>query len=129
MKGANLDGGLGGGREGAFSAFASGAQPADGAQVARHVLLVFALELIHEVGHHARVDVLAAQVRVARRRAHLEHRALVDCQTGHVQFAATEVEYQQVQLAPQVLFESISDRSCRWLVDKAQQVETSDGAC
>ena len=63
-QGVDLDGGLGGAGEGALGALARSAEAAEGAGVGGHVLLVLALELLHEVVDHAVVEVLTAKVGV-----------------------------------------------------------------
>jgi len=62
----DLEGGLGRGRQGSLGSFASGSQATDGALVGRDVLAVFSLELVDKMLDHAVVEVLAAQVSVAR---------------------------------------------------------------
>ena len=61
----NFDGGLGRGTQGSLGPLASCPQSSDGTLVASDVLLMLALELVHEVGHHPVVEVLAAQVSVS----------------------------------------------------------------
>eukprot|EP00962_Isochrysis_galbana_P049594 scaffold21094_cov110-Isochrysis_galbana.AAC.3 len=75
----DLDGRLGRGGERALGPLARRAQPAQRPRVARDVLLVLALELLHKVVDHAVVEVLAAEVSVACRRLDLED-ALVDAE-------------------------------------------------
>merc|ERR1719463_76800 len=83
----NLDRGLRRRGEGALGALAGGAQAAHGARVARDVLLVLALELLHKVVDGAVVEVLAAQVRVTRGGLDLED-ALLDGEQRHVEGTA-----------------------------------------
>jgi len=66
VEGVDLEGGLGRGRQGSLGAFAGGCEATDGAVVGRDVLAGFALELVDEMGKHAVVEVLAAEVSVAR---------------------------------------------------------------
>ena len=93
--------------------------------VVRDVLLVFPLELLHEVVHHAAVEVLATEMRVARRRLHLED-SILDGQDGHVERPAAEVEDQDVPLCADFLVESVRDGGRRRLVDDSQHIEAGD---
>ena len=82
---------------------------------------------LHEVVHHAGVEVLAAEMRVASRRLHLED-AVLDREDRHVERAAAEVEDEHIALAADLLVEAVRDRRRRRLVDDAQHVQAGDGA-
>ena len=68
----DLNVGLSRGGEGALRALTGRSQPTQRALVARHVLLVLALELVDKVVHHPVVKVLAAQMGVPRGGLHLQ---------------------------------------------------------
>ena len=101
------------------------AQSAQRSLAVRDVLLVFTLELLHEVVHHAVVEVLAAEMRVSRRRLHLEDPVL-DRQDRDVESAAAEVEDEDVALRADLLVQAVRDGGRRRLVDDAQNVEAGD---
>ena len=88
---------------------------------------VAAAPYLHEVVHHAGIEVLAAEMRVASRRLHLED-AVLDREDRHVERAAAEVEDEHVALAADLLVEAVRDRRRRRLVDDAQHVQAGDGA-
>merc|ERR1719473_1856053 len=113
-------------RERALRALARGAQASERALVVLHVLLELALELLEEVVDHAVVEVLAAEVRVARGRLDLED-ALLDREERDVERAAAEVEDEHVLLVA-LLVETVRDRGRGRLVDDAQHVEPRDRA-
>ncbi len=77
------------------------------------------------------VKVLAAQVRVARRRLDLEQAAGYG-QHGHVEGAAAQVEDEHMLLARLVacvsLVEAVGDGGRRRLVEDAEDAEAGDGA-
>ena len=73
------------------------------------------------------VEVLAAEVRVARGRLDLED-ALLDGEERHVEGAAAEVEDEHVALRRRLLVEAVRDRRRGRLVDDAQHVEAGDRA-
>ncbi|KAF9823492.1 hypothetical protein SFRURICE_011345 [Spodoptera frugiperda] len=107
----DLDGGFGAGRQRALSALGGCAEAAQCARIHAHVLLVLALELVREMVHQSVVEVLASEMRVARRRPHFEQRAFVDGQDRHVERSAAEVEDEDVPLALEVLVEAVRERS------------------
>merc|ERR1719473_1604923 len=108
-------------------ALAGGAQAAHRAGVAGDVLLVLALELLHEVVHHPVVEVLAAQVRVAGGRLDLED-ALLNREERDVEGAAAQVEDEDVALRAGLLVQAVRDRRRGRLVDDAQHVEAGNRA-
>jgi hypothetical protein len=84
-----------------------------------------------ELGDHpvddGLVEVVAAEVVVARGRLHLED-ALAELEDGDVERAAAEVEDED-RLIGALLVEPIGERRRRRLVDDAQDVQTGDRAC
>ena len=120
----DLDRGLRGGRQRALGALAGGSEAAQRARVARDVLLVLALELLHEEVDEAVVKVLPAQVRVSGGGLDLED-PLLDRQERHVERAAPQVEDEDVGLSGRaaLLVEAVGDGRGRRLVDDAHDIE------
>eukprot|EP00754_Rhynchopus_humris_P032203 Rhum_TRINITY_DN15385_c6_g2::Rhum_TRINITY_DN15385_c6_g2_i4::g.154871::m.154871 len=112
-------------RQGPLGALARRPQPAQGTLVRRQVLLVLPLELLHEVVHHAVVEVLTTQVSVSGRRLHLEDSA-VDRQQRHIERTATQVEDQDVLLRLLRLVQAVRDGRSRRLVDDTQDLHAGD---
>ena len=81
-----------------------------------------------ELGDHpvddALVPVVAAEVRVAGGRLHLEH-AVADLEHRHVERAAAEVEDED-RLVAAFLVEPVRERGRGGLVDDAQHLEARD---
>jgi NAD-specific glutamate dehydrogenase len=127
VQGVNLDRGLSGGGKGALCTLASGAETTQSPLVGGEVLLVLALELLHEVVDHAVVEVLTAQVSVAGGRLDLED-AVLDGEDGDIKSATTEIEDEHVPLALTLLVEAVGDGSSCGLVDDTEHVEAGDGA-
>jgi len=98
----------------------------DRSLVLGRVLARLLLPRLQEEVHHALVKVLASQVRVSVRRNHLEH-SVVDRQHRHVERAASQIEDQDVLLAP-FLIKTVGDRSRSGFVDDAQYVKAGDGS-
>jgi hypothetical protein len=81
---------------------------------------------VHEELHHAVVEVLAAQVRVAVRRDHLKD-PVVDRQQRHVERTTAEVEHEDIHLLLLLLVvQTVRDGRGRRLVDDAHHVQASD---
>ena len=91
--------------------------------VAPHVDAVLALERIEQIRDHALVEVVAAQVVVARRRQHLDD-VVADLDDGHVERAAAQVVHHHLLRLPVV--QPVRERGGRGLVDDAQHVEAGD---
>ncbi len=89
------------------------------------------LELFREVVDHARIEILAAQERVAVRRDHVDLRFAVhirDFEHGDVERAAAEIVNGDLHLglSAVLLVDAIGERRRGGLVDDAQHVETGD---
>mmetsp|Transcript_66483 Transcript_66483/g.105199 ORF Transcript_66483/g.105199 Transcript_66483/m.105199 type:complete len:338 (-) Transcript_66483:1340-2353(-) len=97
----------------------------NGTFVLGHIFTVLLLEDIHEVLHHALVEVLTAQVGVTIGSHHLED-AVVDGQQRHIEGATTEVVDKDVLLG--LLIQAVGNGRGRRLVDDAQDVHSRDGA-
>ena len=93
-------------------------------RVLREVDALLALELGHHPVDDGLVEVVAAEVVVARGRLDLEH-ALAQLQHGDVEGAAAEIEDQD-GLIGAVLVEPVRERGGGRLVDDAQDVEAGD---
>mmetsp|Transcript_109647 Transcript_109647/g.340299 ORF Transcript_109647/g.340299 Transcript_109647/m.340299 type:complete len:677 (+) Transcript_109647:253-2283(+) len=125
VQGLDLNAALVRGAQGALRLLDLAPQLLDRPLVLGHVLPVLLLEDLHEVLHHALVEVLSAQVGVAVRGDHLED-AVVDGQQRDVKGAAPEVVDEDVLLG--LLVKTIGNGGCGRLVDDSQHVEASDGA-
>ena len=90
-------------------------------QIDRLVLL----ELLRQPIDDALVEVVAAEVRVAAGRLHLEG-AFAQLQDRDIERAAAEVEHGDRLVAP--LFEAVGERGGRRLVNDAQHLQAGDGA-
>ena len=99
-------------------------QPLQRHRVLGQVDALLALELGHHPVDDGLVEVVAAEVVVARGRLDLEH-ALAELEHGHVERAAAEVEDED-GLIGAVLVEPVGERRGGRLVDDAQDVEAGD---
>jgi len=106
-----------------FGTFTGRAQTSQGTLVVRDVFLVFALELLHKVVHHAAVKVLASKMSVARCRLHLED-SILNGQDGNIECAAAEVKDEDVAFCANLLVEAVCDSGSRRLIDDTQNVQT-----
>mmetsp|Transcript_129157 Transcript_129157/g.346414 ORF Transcript_129157/g.346414 Transcript_129157/m.346414 type:complete len:184 (+) Transcript_129157:705-1256(+) len=86
---------------------------------------MFLLENLDKVRHHALIEVLTAQVRVAAGGDHLEH-AIVNGEQADVEGATAQIVHEDVLLG--LLVQTVRDGRCRRLVDDAEDVHTRDGA-
>jgi len=128
VQGVDLQRRFGARRQRPLGPLAGRPQPSESSRVAADVFLALPLELLDEMRHQPVVEVFAAQVRVAGRRLHLEQRTLVDGQDRHVERAASQIEYQHVLLALQVLVETVRQSCGRGLVDYPQHVKSGNGS-
>ena len=85
------------GAQSALGRLALSADLGDGLGVVGQVCAMLFLEGGYAVVHHALIEVLSSQVRVARSGLDLEH-AVVNGQQGHIKSAAPQVEYQDILL-------------------------------
>ncbi len=94
-----------------------------GGRIAEQVRAVLALELVDQVVRHALVEVVAAQMVVARRGQHLDH-AVAYLDDGHVERAAAQVVHHH--LLRRAVVQAVGKCGARGLVDDAQHVEARD---
>ena len=98
-------------------------EPLERDRVLREVGAVVLLELRDEPVDDGLVEVVAAEVVVARRRLHVE-RPVAELEHGHVERAAAEVEDEDRLVG--LLVEAVRERGGRRLVDDAEDVEAGD---
>ena len=84
---------------------------------------LLALELLRQVVDDALVEIVAAEVRVPVRRAHLEH-AVADLEDRDVEGAAAQIEDRDLLVL--LLVESVGERGRGGLVDDALDVQPGD---
>mmetsp|Transcript_23633 Transcript_23633/g.50251 ORF Transcript_23633/g.50251 Transcript_23633/m.50251 type:complete len:94 (+) Transcript_23633:361-642(+) len=90
--------------------------------IPRHVLAaVLPLEVLKAEVDDAIVEVLAAEMRVAGRRFHLED-PVFDGKQRNVEGAAPHVVDEDITLAGTLLVQSVGDRRCRWLIDNTEHI-------
>ena len=94
-----------------------------GRLVAPQVNPMLALEGVQQVRSHALVEVVAAQMVVARRGQHLND-VVADLDDRHVERAAAQVVHHH--LLRRAVVQPVGQRGGRGLVDDAQHVETGD---
>merc|ERR1719333_1541596 len=123
----NLDLSVGGCRKVALGTLTGGTEATHGAGVAGEVLLVLALELLHEVVDHPVVKVLSTKVSVASSSLDLKD-AIVDGEQRHIKGATTKVEDEHVALASGLLVETVCDSGGGGLVDDTHHVKPGNGA-
>src|ERR1700689_4729316 len=107
----------------AFSAAPHPPRPA--LRVGAQVDAVVPLELIGQVVDQPAVEIVAAQVGVAGRGAHLDH-PVADVEDAHVERAAAQVEHQDGLVL--LLVKPVRERGRRRLVDDPQHLEARDPA-
>ena len=90
--------------------------------------LSLALELVHEVLHHAVIEILTAQMGVASRGLDFENTAL-DRQQRHIKRTAAQIKDQNVaaRFGDLLLVQTVGDGGGCRLVDDALDVETCHG--
>mmetsp|Transcript_13399 Transcript_13399/g.23835 ORF Transcript_13399/g.23835 Transcript_13399/m.23835 type:complete len:212 (+) Transcript_13399:1102-1737(+) len=120
----NLDVSLGRSRESALCALACGTQAALGALVARHVLLVLLLELLHKKVNKTVVKVLTTQVSVTCGGLDLKD-TLLDGQKRNIKGSSTKIKDENVALSL-LLVETVGNSSSGRLVDDAEYVKSSN---
>ena len=98
-------------------------QPLQRLRVVAQVDAVVLLELVGQVVDEPAVEVVAAEVGVARGGAHLDH-AVADVEDAHVERAAAEVEDQHGLV--RLLVQAVGERGRGRLVDDAQHLEPGD---
>jgi len=91
----------------------------------RGIVLVLALELVHEVVDQTVVKVLTTQVSVTSSGLDLED-ALLNGEQGNIEGTTTQVENEHVALALLLLVKTIGDGSGSRLVDDTEDVQASN---
>jgi hypothetical protein len=125
-EGVNFDGGLSGGGEGTLSTLASSTETADGTLVAGEILLVLALELLHEVVDETVIKVLTTQMGVTGGGLDFED-TLLDGKERDIEGSSAEIENEDIALARDLLVKTVGDCSGGGLVDDTEDIHASNG--
>ncbi|URE40790.1 NAD-specific glutamate dehydrogenase [Musa troglodytarum] len=128
-EGVDLNRGLGGGRQSPLRPLAGCPQPPQSPWIPTYILLMFPLEFLDEMVHHAIVEVFSSEMGVSRGSFHLKD-PLFDGKEGDVERAAAKVEDEDVLLpgTARLLVEAVGDSSSSGLIDDAHDVKARDDA-
>ena len=88
----------------------------------RGIVLVLALELVHEVVDQTVVKVLTTQVSVTSSGLDLED-ALLNGEQGNIEGTTTQVENEHVALALDFLVKTIGNGSSGWLINDTHNIQ------
>jgi hypothetical protein len=121
----DLNGGLGGRREGTLGTLASSAETAESTSVGREILLVLALELLNKVVDETVVEILTTQVSITGSRLDLED-TLLNGKERNIEGTTTKIEDEDVALTLNLLVETVGNGGSSGLVDDTEDVEASN---
>jgi hypothetical protein len=108
-------------RQRPLRALASAPQPTESARVVRYVVFGFPLELIFEMLQQSVVEILSAQVGVARGSLDGED-ATTDVEEGDIKGSSSKIENENILLAFSLTIKAVSNSSGSRLIDNTEDV-------